>query len=330
MRQIVNTETPLQEFLLDAMKGISKTKVKQLLSNKAILVNGKACTKYNYILKENDIVELAQKPIKDTTIKNDTALVGNEPIKIVYEDNHIIVINKHEGLLSVSTTGGSLKGRKKDDTVSKKGSAAQIAAEDKNEFTAHSILNKYVKEKYSSKNTPTPRVYIVHRLDRETSGLMVFAKDEQTKNALQHNWEELITDRRYVAVAHGILEGEGEFRSYLKENAAFVVYSSPVDNGGQLAITRYKSLKVGKENTLVELTLDTGRKNQIRVHLKEMKHSILGDRKYGNIENDTWLQQDKKAGRVFLHAYMLNFTHPVTGENMEFSTPIPKKFLRAL
>ena len=112
MRQIVNTETPLQEFLLDAMKGISKTKVKQLLSNKAILVNGKACTKYNYILKENDIVELAQKPIKDTTVKNDTALVGNEPIKIVYEDNHIIVINKHEGLLSVSTTGGSLKGRK--------------------------------------------------------------------------------------------------------------------------------------------------------------------------------------------------------------------------
>ena len=114
MRQIVNTETPLQEFLLDAMNGISKTKVKQLLSNKAILVNGKACTKYNYILKENDIVELAQKPIKDTTVKNDTALVGNEPIKIVYEDNHIIVINKHEGLLSVSTTGGSLKGRKKD------------------------------------------------------------------------------------------------------------------------------------------------------------------------------------------------------------------------
>ncbi|MDO4736669.1 MAG: RluA family pseudouridine synthase [Bacteroidia bacterium] len=330
MREIAKTQMPLQDFLMQTLKGISKTKVKQLLSNKAILVNGKACSKYNHILNPNDIVEMAKKPIKDTTVKNDTALFGNEPLKIIYEDNHIIVINKHEGLLSVSTSGGSLKGRKGDNTVSRKGSAAQITAADKMEFTAHSILNKYVKEKYSSKNEPTPRVYIVHRLDRETSGLMVFAKDEETKNLLQHNWEEIITDRRYVAVAHGKLEGEGEIRSYLKENAAFVVYSSPTDNGGQLAITKYKALKSGKNNTLVELTLSTGRKNQIRVHLKEIEHSILGDRKYGNIENETWLQQDKKAGRVFLHAYMLNFIHPVTGEKMEFSTPIPKKFLNAL
>ncbi len=330
MREIVTTPSTLQDFVLENLKGASKTKVKQLLSNKAILVNGKACTKYNYTLKENDIVELAQKPVKNATISNDTALMANEPIKIIYEDDYLIVINKHEGLLSVSTSGGSLKGRKNDSTVSKRNTAAEILASDKMEFTAHSILNKYVKEKYSSKNGPAPRVYIVHRLDKQTSGLMLFAKDEQTKLMLQHNWNNLITDRRYVAVAHGIIDKEGEIKSYLKENAAFVVYSSATDNGGQLAITRYKPLKSGKDHTLVELTLDTGRKNQIRVHLHELKHSILGDRKYGNTDNLKWIEEDKKAGRVFLHAYMLNFTHPVTGEKMEFQTPIPKKFLKAL
>ena len=283
------------------------------------------------------------------------------PLRIVFEDEYLIVVEKREGLLSVGTHKG------------------------KEEVTAHSLLNNYVRNTAPRRGryAPSPRVFIVHRLDRETSGLMVFAKSEEIKFALQENWDEAVTCRRYVAVLNGCpaitdVPGKpasckpassntsypqthhrnsgtsgtaaassgtpdassatpaassatpavsGTIRSWLKENSAFVVYSSPRDNGGQLAITHYKVLESNpaRRKTLMELELDTGRKNQIRVHMQEMGCPIYGDKKYfgGNPQH---LAESKKARRLYLHAHTLNFIHPVTGKEMKFTTGIPRSF----
>ena len=256
------------------------------------------------------------------------------PLRIVFEDDFLIVVEKREGLLSVGTARG------------------------KEEVTAHSLLNNYVRNtapkgsyadgRYGNggaagrsyaggrftgqKGHSAPRVYIVHRLDRETSGLMVFAKSEEIKHALQENWENVVTKRCYVAVVNGVPDGkympqEGTIRTWLKENSAFMVYSSYKDNGGQLAITNYKVLGTNPSarKTLMELELDTGRKNQIRVHMQEMGMPIFGDKKYYG-ENPAQLAENKKARRLYLHAYILNFIHPVTGKEMKFTTGIPRLF----
>ncbi len=301
MSYTVKEGAPLQQFLLEKMSGISKTKSKQLLANGAVTVNGKICTKYDYLLKVGDSVNIQSKNHRANSPRNC-------PLEIAYEDDYIVVINKPQGLLSVATaTGGS---------------------NPQGEITAHSIMNEYVKDnpEYVKRNkfAEQARIFIVHRLDRETSGLMIFAKDEKTKELLQHNWENIITDRRYVAVAEGIIGSnrqsnfgaDGTIISWLKDNKAFVTYSSWVDNGGQKAITQYKTLMNNAHSTLVELTLETGRKNQIRVHLQEIGHPIVGDKKYGG----------KSAERLFLHAYRLSFIHPHTGKQYSFSSKIPGNF----
>ena len=230
----------------------------------------------------------------------------NIPIRIVYEDQHIIVIEKREGLLSMGTARG------------------------KEEITAHSLLNNYIRNTAPRRGryAPQPRIFIVHRLDRETSGLMVFAKSEEVKRTLQDNWDEIVTERKYVAVVNGCYEQEqGTIRTWLKENSAFIVYSSPKNNGGQLAITHYKVLESNPKTrkSLMELELETGRKNQIRVHMQEMGTPIFGDKKYyGGIQ--THLEESKKARRLYLHAFTLNFIHPVTGKEMKFTTGIPRHF----
>ncbi len=269
-----------------------------------------------------------------------------DPIKIIYEDAHIIVIEKAEGVLSVSTSRG------------------------RDEVTAHSLLNNYVRNTAGSynrnscgKNTGSrenrfggrenePRVFIVHRLDRETSGLMVFAKSEEIKRMLQDNWEEAVTHRGYVAVVNssGRIEGqgnvmveylieedergverlnfqEGRITSWLKENRAMVVYSSARNNGGQLAVTDFKILESNPRlrKALLQLELHTGRKNQIRVHMQEAGCPIWGDKKYFG-GNPSHLAENKKAHRLYLHAYALGFIHPVTGKEMKFNTGIPRSF----
>ena len=267
----------------------------------------------------------------------------NIPIKIVYEDQYIIIIEKREGLLSMGTARG------------------------KEEITAYSLLNNYIRNTTPCRGryTPQPRIFIVHRLDRETSGLMVFAKSEEVKRTLQDNWDEMVTERQYVAVVNGCYQQEykgnakqqtntkpqvksygeqlptqlpqpdepiqGTIRTWLKENSAYIVYSSPKDNGGQLAITHYKVLdsNLKTRKSLMELELETGRKNQIRVHMQEMGTPIFGDKKYcGN--NPAHLEESKKARRLYLHAFTLNFTHPITGKKMKFSTGIPKSFQLAV
>ena len=234
----------------------------------------------------------------------------NIPIRIVYEDQYIIVIEKREGLLSMGTARG------------------------KEEITAHSLLNNYIRNTAPRRGryAPQPRIFIVHRLDRETSGLMIFAKSEEIKRTLQDNWDEIITGRKYVAVVNGCYQQpaepiQGTIRTWLKENSAYIVYSSPKDNGGQLAITHYKVLDSNPKTrkSLMELELETGRKNQIRVHMQEMGTPIFGDKKYyGGIP--AHLEESKKARRLYLHAFTLNFIHPVTGKEMKFTTGIPRNF----
>lgn len=300
------------------------------------------------------------------------------PLRIVYEDDFLIVVEKREGLLSVGTVRGkeevtahsllnnyvrNTAQRGSFSATCKHSSYGERGAEgrnyDKGSFSAtgkHSSYGErgaegrnYAGGKFSGYTGPlaasclqggdvvhrghsAPRVYIVHRLDRETSGLMVFAKSEEIKHALQENWENVVTKRCYVAVVNGIPDGkymppQGTIRTWLKENSAFIVYSSPKDNGGQLAITNYKVLGTNPSarKTLMELELDTGRKNQIRVHMQEMGMPIFGDKKYYG-ENPAQLAENKKARRLYLHAYILNFIHPVTGKEMKFTTGIPRLF----
>lgn len=252
-----------------------------------------------------------------------------QPLKILFEDDHLIVVEKPEGMLSVSTSRG------------------------RDEVTVHSLLNEYANGSRAHRgnnisggnrrNCREARVYIVHRLDRETSGIMVFAKSEQVKHLLQENWEKAVTKRGYVAVincSRGMVPGakvqwvtdedgsSGQITSWLKENSAYVVYSSAKDNGGQLAITNYNLREYNPctKKALMELELETGRKNQIRVHMQEMGTPIYGDRKYFG-ENATTLAENKKARRLYLHAYALDFIHPVTGKEMKFSTGIPRGFI---
>jgi len=212
-------------------------------------------------------------------------------IKIVFEDDDIIIVNKPNGLLTMST------GRS-------------------DEVTMYTLLTDYVRRR-----NPRARIFIVHRLDRDTSGLLIFAKTPDTKYALQDNWDEAVQERRYVAVTEGVPEKpEGTVVSWLKENLkSFMVTSSPTDNGGQKAITHYKVLKSNGKYALVEFELETGRKNQIRVHASSALHTpIAGDRKYG--------ASGSPLNRLALHAESIKFKHPWTGETISFATGVPKLF----
>ena len=162
-------------------------------------------------------------------------------------------------------------------------------------------------------------MYIVHRLDRDTSGLMMFAKDEKTQNTLRDNWHDIVTDRRYVAVVAGEMEKDaGTVSSWLTDRTLYV-YSSPTDDGGKESVTHYRTIKRANGYSLVELNLETGRKNQIRVHMQDLGHPIIGDGRYG-------LEEINPIGRLALHAFKLCFYHPVTGELMRFETPYPAEF----
>jgi 23S rRNA pseudouridine1911/1915/1917 synthase len=214
-------------------------------------------------------------------------------MRILYEDDDIIVIDKEAGLLTITTGSGI-------------------------DVTAVSLLKNYVQ-----KQSPHNKIYTVHRLDQLTSGVLVFAKNSEAQHQLRDNWHDMVTKRTYVAVVEGRMdESAGKISSWLTENKkSYIVYSSPVDNGGKLAITRYKVLQTSDQFSLLELELETGRKNQIRVHLKDLGHPIVGDRKYGS---------STSIGRIALHARVLEFYHPTSGEIMHFETPVPKLFMRLL
>lgn len=277
----VNEPAELMDFLMQKMSGISRTKVKSMLTNRAILVDNAITTQYNFELKPGMKVQVSR-------AKHNPEF-RNPMLKLVYEDAHILVVEKKEGLLSVST-------------------------ERQKERTAQHILNEYVKRVHRGN-----RVFVVHRLDRETSGLMMYAKNEKTQNTLRDNWHDIVTDRRYVAVVSGEVEKDyGTIESWLTDRKLYVS-SSPVDDGeGRYALTHYKTIKRANGYSLVELELETGRKNQIRVHMSDLGHPVVGDERYGS--------ECDPLGRLALHAFKLCFYHPVTGEMMEFETPYPAAF----
>lgn len=280
---IYNVSEPaeLMDFLMQKMAGISRNKVKTLLASRVILVDNAIVTQYNFGLKPGMKVQM-------TRAKNNREF-KNPMLKLVYEDAYIIVVEKKEGLLSVST-------------------------ERQKERTAQHILNEYVKRSHRFN-----RVFVVHRLDRETSGLMMYAKDEKTQNTLRDNWHDIVKDRRYISIVSGEMEKDyGTIESWLTDRKLYVS-SSPVDDGeGKFAVTHYKTIKRSNGYSLVELDLETGRKNQIRVHMSDLGHPVIGDERYGSDCNP--------LGRLALHAFKLCFYHPVTGELMEFETPYPTAF----
>ena len=275
----VRDNAPLLEWLL-ANLSESKSKVKATLQNRGIKVNSKCVTQFDYPLRAGDKVSVSKSK------KND--LFRSRYVKIVYEDRFLVVIEKNIGILSMAA--------------------------------GHSALNvKAVLDDYFHKSRQKCTAHVVHRLDRDTSGLMIYAKDMQTEQLLERDWHNIVYDRRYVAVVSGEMENdEGTIANWLKDNKAYVTYSSPVDNGGKYAVTHFHVLDRTVRHSLVEYRLETGRKNQIRVHSADIGHPVCGDLKYGNGDNP--------IGRLCLHAYMLCFFHPVTRERMEFITSIPHTF----
>lgn len=285
----------LLPFLLTKMGGMTRTSVKQLLGQRRVKVNSAIQTRHDTPLHKGDLI----------TIESGRGNVElrHPKLRIIYEDDALIVVEKKNGLLTVP--------------VNQKSS----------ETTVFSILKEYVK-KQSYRNT----VYVVHRLDRETSGLLVFAKSPELQEYMRTYWRQLVTKRTYVALVEGKLaQKEGKITSWLTENPhTAMVSSSPVDNGGQLAITNYKvlqELESGVESqeseiSLVELNLETGRTNQIRVHMASIGHPVVGDRKYGNGN------ESSPIDRLCLHARTLEFIHPMTEKKVRFESAIPKEFTR--
>lgn len=275
----VKENAPLLEYLINNVSE-SRSKLKATLQGRGIAVNGRMVTQFDYQLKAGDKIIISRHK-KQNQFKS-------RYVKIVYEDRWLVVVEKNIGILSMAA--------------------------------GHSSLNvKSVLDDYFLKSRQKCRAHVVHRLDRDTSGLMVYAKDIETEQILEHNWHQIVYDRRYVAVVSGEMEQDnGTIANWLKDNKAYITYSSPTDNGGKYAVTHYQVLNRTTEHSLVEYKLETGRKNQIRVHSADMGHPVCGDVKYGN--------GDDPLHRLCLHAYMLCFTHPVTGEPMEFSTPIPTAF----
>lgn len=285
----VTEPAQLMDFLIAKMGGMAKSSVKQLLGQRRVKVGAGIQTRHDFMLKAGDIVTVSS--------GRGNAQLTHPKLKIVYEDDDLIVVNKQPGLLTVATGPGS------------------------KETTVMSILRAYVKKQNARAN-----IYVVHRLDRETSGLLVFARSEELQHYMRTYWRELVTERTYIALTEGVLEPrEGKITTWLTEDKRnAVVYSSPVDDGGDIAITNYKVLKAGERFSLVELHLETGRTNQIRVHLASKGCPVVGDRKYGH-GNDS-----SPIDRLCLHAKVLAFIHPVTEKTVRFESPVPKEFNRVL
>ncbi|MET3292028.1 UNVERIFIED_CONTAM: 23S rRNA pseudouridine1911/1915/1917 synthase [Brevibacillus sp. OAP136] len=273
----------LLRFLLNTLSNLGRNSVKAILSRGQVAVNGKVETRYNCQLHPGQIVTIRREKIVEAP-----PLIG---LKILHEDDDVIVVQKEAGLLSISSGKGI-----------------------ENELTAYRQLMEHVRQANSNN-----RIFIVHRLDRDTSGVMMFAKSEQIQQALQNSWKDSVHERVYVALVEGaVKKAEGTISSWLKESATLKMYSSRHPGDGQHAVTHYKVITADRHFSLLEVRLETGRKNQIRVHMQDIGHPIVGDKKYG--------AKTKPIGRMGLHARVLSFAHPTTGKLMRFETDIPKSF----
>lgn len=277
----VQQENELLPFLFEMNIDKSKKFVRTALSRGQIFVNNQSTTQFNTPLHPGDVVEIR--------LNAGNKRVDIPGLHILYEDENFIVIDKSAGLLSISTQKENAK-------------------------TAYHLLSDYVKQHH-----PKNRIFIVHRLDRETSGVMVFAKNKETQQILQNHWKESVTERTYIAVVEGRIKENGTMTSWLTEDKTFTMHSSPTENNGKKAITHYEVLNINRSQSLLKINLDTGRKNQIRIHMKELGHPIVGDKKYGAVTHP--------FRRLALHAHILEFRHSATHQTMRFESPIPPVFL---
>ena len=281
---IVSEPMALLDFLAAQLPDTSRTRLKELLAHN-VYVDGRRTSQFNFPLQKGMKVSIEKSSGKDR--------LQPRSLDIVYEDRHLLVVNKHEGLLSSSTH-----------------------PQDK---TVISVLNQYLDASHQR-----CRAHVVHRLDRDTSGLMVVGKSKEVSRLFEEDWKGRVFDRRYVAVAWGHIEPpKGEIRSWLTDGE-YCVLSSPTDNGGKLAVTRYEVRQTSRRYSLVDLKLDTGRRNQIRVHLRELQHPVVHDPMYG------YKDDLSPVNRLCLHAYRLCFIHPVTGRRLQFETPVPSVFLKLM
>lgn len=279
----VERKENLLDSLLTTFSGKKRKLIKAVLRDRQVMVEGKMVTQFDYVVL----------PGQDVTVSWDRIVTSNVPreLKIVHIDEDIIVLDKPPGILSVATSREKRK-------------------------TIYSMLNDYVKTE-----DPDNRIYVVHKLDRETSGLMVFARSEDIKEKMQKCWRDAEKRRVYVAVVEGNVDPEeGRVTSWLTESSAFVVYSSKNSKAGKRAVTGYRKIDGNGEMSLVEITSETSRKHQIRVHMQDIGHSIVGDKKYGAKANF--------MGRMALHARILSFIHPGSGERCRYDSGVPRKFVQ--
>ena len=274
----------LLNFVMHCMDGISRNKAKSILSHGGVTVDGQVQTHVDYPLDEGCVVSIRRHARPSSA--------NNPYYRIVYEDRWVVVVDKQQGVLSMPVGAGSLNMK--------------------------TLLDRHFTETHQRCTA-----HVVHRLDVRTSGLMVYAKSEDVQQQMTADWRSTIIDRRYVAVVEGVMEQpHGKVESWLHDTESMVVVSSPVDDGGKFAATEWELVEAGPERSLLFLHLLTGRKNQIRVHMADIGHPVVGDGKYGH--------QDDPGKRMCLHAFRLAFHHPVTGEPLEFETPIPRYFGTAL
>ncbi|MCH5227602.1 MAG: RluA family pseudouridine synthase [Muribaculaceae bacterium] len=278
----------LLDFVIEKAKDFSRTDAKSWLKHGQIKLNGQITTAFNAVVEPGSKVEV--------NLGRPFVTLKHPRLKIIYEDDDVIVVDKGYGLLSVGIPGA---GKKRVES-------------------AYDILRDYLKKK-----DPRNKLFVVHRLDRDTSGVMMFAKTQEAQETLRHNWNNFVLERLYITLLEGFVkEDEGVIKSRLAENSQYLVYSTDREDEGKLAVTRFKVKGRGHGLSLVEFMLDTGRKNQIRVHASEMGHPIMGDRKYG--------AKQSRIGRLCLHANTLRFAHPVTKKDMYFESPVPPAFYKAI
>lgn len=276
----VKKETTLMEFLFYVMPNTPRKTIKSILTHHQVAVGGVPVSQYNYQLVPEDIV---------TVSKNRIAKHERKDLPIIYEDEDIIVINKPSGLLSVATERE--KGR-----------------------TAYRLVSDYV----ASLN-PKARIYVVHRLDEDTSGVLVFAKKFEVREALQNQWQDIVETRAYYAIVEGEMEkDEAVLQDYLMQNDLHLVFVTKNKKEGKLSTTAYKVIAYKEPYSLLDVHISSGRKNQIRVQLGSRGHHVVGDDKYG--------EPADPLHRLGLHAYQLTFTNPLSGKRYDFVTPMPDSF----
>lgn len=281
----VTEPSELMKFLIDKLPGKSRNNIKSLLAGKQVFVDGKSVKQFDHPLVPGQQVNIRWSRVAPEK--------KYRSINIVYEDKDIIVVDKHAGLLSIPTDHEKSK-------------------------TAFNMAALFLESKGQEN-----KLYVVQRLDRDASGLMVFARSEKVQHILQSNWNNIISKMVYLAVVEGVPEKmEGAIISYLKESKSLLVRSSQDPKKGAKAVTHYQVIKFGKSYSLLKITLETSRKHQLRVHMSDMGHPVAGDKKYG--------AKTSPIGRLALHAWGLAFKHPVNIEPLQFETPIPRKFLRLI